>query len=49
MHGRGSASAIDRQILKVEEELGVPLFERLPTGFSLTSVGELVWATAWQR
>ena len=27
-----SASAIDRQILRVEEDLGVALFERLPTG-----------------
>ncbi|WP_228393541.1 MULTISPECIES: LysR family transcriptional regulator [Pseudomonas] len=46
-----SASAIDRQILKVEEELGVPLFERLPSGLRLTSAGELVLANArqWQK
>lgn len=46
-----SASAIDRQILKVEEELGVPLFERLPGGLRLTSAGELVLANArqWQK
>lgn len=46
-----SASAIDRQILKVEEELGVPLFERLPTGLRLTSAGELLLANArqWQK
>lgn len=46
-----SASAIDRQILKVEEELGVPLFERLPSGLRLTAAGELVLANArqWQK
>lgn len=46
-----SASAIDRQILTVEEELGVPLFERLPSGLRLTSAGELVLANArqWQK
>ncbi|WP_455926474.1 LysR family transcriptional regulator [Pseudomonas putida] len=46
-----SASAIDRQILKVEQELGVPLFERLPSGLRLTSAGELVLANArqWQK
>lgn len=46
-----SASAIDRQLLKVEEELGVPLFERLPGGLRLTSAGELMLANArqWQK
>lgn len=46
-----SASAIDRQILKVEEELGVPLFERLPSGLRLTSAGELLLANSrqWQK
>jgi DNA-binding transcriptional LysR family regulator len=37
-----SASAIDRQILRVEEELGVALFERLPTGLRPTAAGELL-------
>lgn len=27
-----SASSIDRQILRVEQELAMPLFERHPTG-----------------
>ncbi|WP_455913137.1 LysR family transcriptional regulator [Pseudomonas syringae] len=46
-----SASAIDRQILKAEEELGVPLFERLPSGLRLTSAGELLLTNArrWQK
>lgn len=43
-----SASAIDRQILNVEAELGVPLFERLPTGLKLTAAGELMMASAHQ-
>ena len=34
-----AASAINRQILQLEEELGVPLFERLPRGMRLTSPG----------
>jgi DNA-binding transcriptional LysR family regulator len=37
-----AASAIDRQILKLEIELGVQLFERLPRGMRLTAAGELV-------
>lgn len=36
-----SSSAINRQILALEEELGVPLFERLPRGLRLTAAGEL--------
>ncbi|WP_226634840.1 LysR family transcriptional regulator [Novosphingobium profundi] len=43
-----SASAIDRQILNVEAELGMPLFERLPTGLKLTAAGELMMASAHQ-
>jgi DNA-binding transcriptional LysR family regulator len=39
-----SASAIDRQILLLEDDLGVPLFERLPRGMQLTAAGELVLA-----
>ncbi|QJX02476.1 LysR family transcriptional regulator [Alcanivorax sp. IO_7] len=30
-----AASAVNRQILQLEEELGVPLFERLPRGCAL--------------
>lgn len=37
-----AASAINRQILNLEEELAMPLFERLPTGMSLTAAGELM-------
>lgn len=37
-----SASAIDRQLLLAEEELGMALFERLPSGLRLTSAGELL-------
>lgn len=39
-----SASAINRQILMLEEELGVELFERLPRGMRPTSAGTLVAA-----
>ncbi len=35
-------SAIDRHILRMEEQLGVPLFERLPQGLRLTAAGEVV-------
>jgi DNA-binding transcriptional LysR family regulator len=46
-----SASAIDRQILRVEAELGIPLFERLPAGLRLTAAGELMMAAGgrWQK
>ncbi len=37
-----SPSAIDRHILMVEENLGVPLFERQPRGLRLTSAGEII-------
>jgi len=36
-----SSSAINRQILALEEDFGVPLFERLPRGLRLTAAGEL--------
>lgn len=39
-----SASAIDRQIMLLEEDLGVPLFERQPRGMRLTAAGELLLA-----
>lgn len=46
-----SASAIDRQILAAEEALGVPLFERLPTGLKPTAAGELLLTSTgrWKR
>ena len=46
-----SASAIDRQILNAEAELGMPLFERLPTGLRLTAAGETMMASGlkWQK
>lgn len=46
-----AASAVNRQILKLEEELGVPLFERLPRGLRLSSAGELLLyqTRQWQR
>jgi DNA-binding transcriptional LysR family regulator len=46
-----SASAIDRQILLGEEQLGVALFERLPTGLRLTTAGEILIdaAKGWSR
>ncbi len=37
-----SASAIDRQILLLESDLGVPLFERQPRGMRLTAAGEII-------
>ena len=46
-----SASAIDRQILNAEAQIGVPLFERLPTGLRLTAAGEIMMAAGgrWQK
>ena len=35
-------SALNRQILAVEEELGVPIFERLARGVRLSTAGELL-------
>ncbi len=35
-------SALNRQILSLEEELGAPIFERLPRGVRLSSSGELM-------
>jgi len=36
-----ASSALNRQILNLEEELGAPLFERLPRGVRLTAAGEV--------
>ena len=37
-----SPSAVDRQILKIEDFFGTPLFERRPNGMRLTDAGQLV-------
>ncbi|MBN9409388.1 MAG: LysR family transcriptional regulator [Burkholderiales bacterium] len=37
-----AASAINRQILQLEDELGMPLFERLPRGMRLTPSGDAI-------
>lgn len=37
-----ASSAVSRQLQKLEEELGTPLFERLPSGLRLTRAGEIV-------
>lgn len=46
-----AASAVNRQVLKLEDELGVPLFERLPRGLRLSPAGELMLyqVRQWQR
>lgn len=46
-----SASAIDRQILRAEEDLGAQLFERLPGRLRLTAAGEmlLVEMRQWEK
>src|SRR4030095_1873090 len=37
-----ASSAVNRQILQLESELGTELFDRLPTGMRLTAAGEVV-------
>lgn len=46
-----SASAIDRQILVLEDGIGVTLFSRFPGGMRLTAAGELLLrgALEWRR
>ncbi|TAM54120.1 MAG: LysR family transcriptional regulator [Paraburkholderia sp.] len=41
-HLHVAVSAISRQIGKLEEDVGAPLFERLPRGMVLTEAGELL-------
>ncbi|CAB3795758.1 LysR family transcriptional regulator [Paraburkholderia fynbosensis] len=36
-----ASSAVNRQLLKLEAELGTPLFERLASGLALTAAGEV--------
>ena len=35
-----ASSAVNRQIIKLEEEIGTPLFDRTQSGLVLTPVGE---------
>jgi DNA-binding transcriptional LysR family regulator len=35
-----ASSAVNRQILKLEQDIGLPLFERVPGGVRLTAAGE---------
>jgi DNA-binding transcriptional LysR family regulator len=37
-----ASSAVNRQILKLEDEMGAPLFERLPGGLRVTAAGEIL-------
>jgi DNA-binding transcriptional LysR family regulator len=39
-----ASTALNRKILELEEEVGTPLFERLPRGVRLTAAGELLLA-----
>src|SRR5205807_9187446 len=40
-HLNVTASAVNRRIMDLEEELGAPLFERRPRGVRLTAAGEV--------
>src|SRR3954469_15645242 len=40
-HLNVTASAVNRRIMDLEEELGTPLFERRPRGVRLTAAGEV--------
>jgi DNA-binding transcriptional LysR family regulator len=44
-----AASAVNRRIQDLEDELGTPIFERLPRGVRLTAAGELFIAYARRR
>ncbi|MTH76883.1 LysR family transcriptional regulator [Paracoccus aestuariivivens] len=39
-----SASAVNRFVLEMEDDLGAPIFERLPKGLKLTTSGEMLVA-----
>lgn len=43
---RIAGSAINRHILLTEQQLQMPLFERLPSGMRLTAAGEILYAYA---
>ncbi|MGY8526958.1 LysR family transcriptional regulator [Paracidovorax citrulli] len=40
-----ASTALNRKILEVEQQIGTPLFERLPRGVRLTAAGEVLIAT----
>lgn len=44
-----AASAVNRRVQDIEDELGIALFERLPRGVRLTTEGELFLAYARRR
>jgi DNA-binding transcriptional LysR family regulator len=44
-----NSTALNRQILGLEEELGQPIFERLPRGVSLNTAGEMFLIHARQQ
>ena len=44
-----ASSAVNRQIIKLEAEIGTPLFERLRSGVRLTAAGELSCAILAKR
>ncbi|WP_108658683.1 LysR family transcriptional regulator [Acuticoccus kandeliae] len=44
-----TSTALNRRILAVEEELGVPIFERLPGGVRLSTAGEILLHHARQQ
>jgi len=48
---RIAPSALSRQIRRIEERAGLPLFERVPRGVNLTPAGEIFFAYAqrWER
>lgn len=41
-HLNVASTALNRKILELEQEIGTPLFERLPRGVRLTSAGEVL-------
>jgi DNA-binding transcriptional LysR family regulator len=44
-----ASSAVNRQIIKLEEEIGEPLFHRLPSGLVLTPRGSDTSQWRWWR
>lgn len=46
-----ASSAINRQLLQLEEDMGLPLFERLPRGIRPTAAGEVLlsYVRRWNR
>ena len=42
-----ASSAVNRQILSLEAEIGTHLFDRLPAGLKLTAAGNFGWVSAF--